>query len=58
MISRDTANGSVPPSKKKNKGSDRMKSTITEDLTGDKLNRLIESLDEMFADLYENENEN
>jgi hypothetical protein len=35
-----------------------MKSTITEDLTGDKLNRLIESLDEMFADLYENENEN
>ena len=34
-----------------------MNSTITEDLTGDKLNRLIELTDEMFADLYENENE-
>lgn len=35
-----------------------MKHIITEDLTGDTLNRLIESIDEMFADLYENENEN
>ena len=34
-----------------------MKSTITEDLTSDKLNRLIETIDEMFADLDENENE-
>jgi hypothetical protein len=34
-----------------------MKHTITEDLTGDKLNQLIESIDEMFADIYENENE-
>jgi len=34
-----------------------MKSIITEDLTGDKLNRLIETIDEMFADLEKNENE-
>jgi hypothetical protein len=35
-----------------------MKHIFTEDLTGDTLNQLIESIDEMFADLYENENEN
>ena len=35
-----------------------MKHTITEDLTGDTLNQLIESIDELFADLYEKENEN
>jgi hypothetical protein len=34
-----------------------MKSLITEDLTADKLNRLIDTIEEMFADLYENENE-
>jgi hypothetical protein len=34
-----------------------MKSTNTEDLTGEKLNRLIETIDEMFVDLDENENE-
>jgi len=34
-----------------------MKHTITEDLTGDTLNQLIESIDEMFADLYDNEHE-
>ncbi len=34
-----------------------MNSIITEDLTGETLNRLIELTDEMFADLYENENE-
>ena len=34
-----------------------MKSTFTEDLTGDKLNRLIETVDEMFAEMDENENE-
>lgn len=34
-----------------------MKSIITEDLIGDKLNRLIETIDEMFVDPDENENE-
>jgi len=34
-----------------------MKSTTTEDLTGEKLNQLIETIDEMFVDLDENENE-
>jgi hypothetical protein len=34
-----------------------MKSLINEDLTGEKLNQLIETIDEMFANLDENENE-
>jgi hypothetical protein len=34
-----------------------MNSTLTEDLSGYKLNQLIELTDEMFADLYEKENE-
>ena len=34
-----------------------MKSTMNDDLTGDKLNWLIETVDEMFADLDENKNE-
>jgi hypothetical protein len=34
-----------------------MKSLINEDLTGEKLNWLIETIDEMFVDLDENENE-
>ena len=34
-----------------------MKSLINEDLTGDKLTQLIETIDEMFANPEENENE-
>jgi hypothetical protein len=34
-----------------------MKSLIHEDLTVEKLNRLIETIDEMFVDLEKNENE-
>ena len=34
-----------------------MKSINTEDLTADKLNRLIETIDEMFAEMDEIENE-
>lgn len=34
-----------------------MKNTATEDLSGDKLSRLIESIDEMFAEMDDNENE-
>jgi hypothetical protein len=34
-----------------------MKSTTTEDLKGETLNRLVETIDEMFAEMDENENE-
>lgn len=34
-----------------------MKTIFTEDLTVDKLNRLIETIDEMFMDLENSENE-
>jgi hypothetical protein len=34
-----------------------MKSTITEDFTGDKLNRVIETIDEMLAKMEKSENE-
>jgi len=34
-----------------------MKNTATEDLSGDKLNSLIESIDELFAEMDDNENE-
>ncbi len=34
-----------------------MKSMITEDLSDDKLNQLIESIDEMLVDLEKNDNE-
>ena len=34
-----------------------MKSIITEDLSDDKLNQLIETIDEMLVDLEKNENE-
>jgi hypothetical protein len=34
-----------------------MKSIHTEDLTADKLNQLLETIDEMFAEMDETENE-
>lgn len=34
-----------------------MKSMTTEDLKGETLNRLVELIDEMFAEMDENENE-
>ena len=34
-----------------------MKNLIHEDLTGEKLNRLIETIDDIFMDMDENENE-
>lgn len=34
-----------------------MKSMITEDLSDDKLNQLIETIDEMLVDLKKNDNE-
>ena len=36
---------------------DRMKSKTNADFTGDKPNRLIETVDEMFVDQDQNENE-
>ena len=41
-----------------NFGVGKMKSIISDDLTGDKLNWLIDSVDEVFADQDENEYEN